>query len=119
MIKIIKGTYGYQVADSKGKVLRVEPKTSKDEPFALSAEQEARLVRLGVAEYVGAPVEDATEGIDFDKLTVKELRALAEEKGIEVPANAKKNDIILLFLEPEEAEEDEEVPVFDPAEAVE
>lgn len=43
MIKIIKGTYS------------AKRLTSKSDPFTLSAEEEKRLVALGVAEYVTAP----------------------------------------------------------------
>lgn len=51
MIKIIKGVYGVKRADSKSA------------PFSLSAKEEARLVSLGVAEYVGAPEAGvSTEG---------------------------------------------------------
>ncbi len=52
-IKIIKGIYGYK--DAKGSII---PKTSKDEPFSLTDEQEARLVRKGVAVYVEEPQEE-------------------------------------------------------------
>lgn len=46
MIRITKGVYGHW----DGKF--VVPKTSADEPFTLSAKEEARLVKLGVASYV-------------------------------------------------------------------
>lgn len=45
MIKIIKGVYGVKRANSKSA------------PFTLSKDEEARLVSLGVAEYVTAPEE--------------------------------------------------------------
>ena len=48
MIKIVQGVYGF--LDKNG---IVRPKTKADEPFELAPEQEARLVRLGVAAYVG------------------------------------------------------------------
>lgn len=50
MIKIISGVYGYRDPVTGS----VVPKTSKDEPFSLSPEQEERLVSLKVAEYVDA-----------------------------------------------------------------
>lgn len=110
MIQIIKGVYGYM--DSRG---TVHPKTYKDEPFSLSAEQEARLVRLGVAEYVG-PVDEAPEK-PLEDMTAKELRAYGAELGLEFAANAKKADMIAAI---QEAEDDgEELPEIDPAEAVE
>ena len=57
MIKIVRGVYGFM--DKNG---IVRPKTAADEPFELLPEQEARLVRLGVAEYVGdAKIEQDVE----------------------------------------------------------
>ena len=64
MIKIIQGVYGF--LDANG---IVRPKTEADEPFALLPEQEARLVNLGVAEYVGnveAEQEAETEQEEFE-----------------------------------------------------
>ena len=67
MIKIVRGVYGY-VTESGA----VKPKTAADEPFELAPEKEARLVGLGVAEYVGgaspAPAESA-EGVEEDPRT--------------------------------------------------
>lgn len=37
--------------------------------------------------------------MELDKMTVKELKALAEEKGVEVPNGAKKDEIIRLLTE--------------------
>lgn len=129
MIKIIKGTYGYQVVDSEGKVLYVKPKTSKDEPFVLSAEQEARLVREGVAEYVGEPelpeLPEGVEGIPEYSMenTAAELREIAALMGLEFAANAKKQDMIDAmdeFLAENMTDEDgEPLPEIDAAEAVE
>lgn len=45
----------------------------------------------------GAPVPGATkfrESQDLSTLTVKELRALAADKGIEVPSEAKKAELV-------------------------
>ena len=58
MIKITKGVYGYVTKNGV-----VKPKTPQDEPFELTAGKEARLVGLGVAEYVGGatPAENAEE----------------------------------------------------------
>lgn len=54
MIKIIRGTYGYVDKDGV-----VSPKTSKDAPFELDKDKEARLVDQGVAEYVESEEEPA------------------------------------------------------------
>lgn len=96
MIKIVQSTYGY--LDKNGVV---KPKTSKDEPFELTEEQEARLVDLGVAEYVNTPAqengqENGQEGgqegvqvtghLDPEQLaewTNAQLKELAEEMGID------------------------------------
>lgn len=56
MIKMISGVYGYRDTDGT-----IKPKTSKDPPFSLSAEEERRLVRLRVAEYSDKPGEDTPE----------------------------------------------------------
>ncbi len=56
MIKIIKGTYGYV-----GKNGIPTPKTSNDEPFSVSAEEEQRLIALGVAEHVDDKAEPKKE----------------------------------------------------------
>lgn len=48
MIKISRGVYGF--IDENG---TVRPKTARDGAFSVSEDEEARLVNLGVAEYVG------------------------------------------------------------------
>ena len=58
MIKIIKGYYGYKNGNS------IIPKCSKDAPFSCDKAEEARLVKLGVAEYVKA---EANEGDGDDE----------------------------------------------------
>ena len=117
MIKIVQGVYG--LLDKNG---IVRPKTEADEPFELSAEQEARLVNLGVAQYVKnvkveqepeetAP-EDAEQATDEDEtypigiddvppveidqstLSVKELRELGKEYGIVFKVGTSKAEMI-------------------------
>lgn len=56
MIKIVRGVYGFKDEDGI-----VRPKTAADEPFALQPAQEERLVRLGVAEYVGIVEEEQVD----------------------------------------------------------
>lgn len=136
MIKIIKGTYGY--VDKQG---YVRPKTEKDGPLSLTPEQEARLVGLGVAVYVDAPAQAAPEkdeaGEDIDRaqgeklleeMSAKELRALAKEQyGLTLKVGMTKADMIAAIqaewpqeTEDEAGEDDgDELPEFDPAEAVE
>jgi hypothetical protein len=56
MIRIIQGTYGFRGPDGL-----VHPKTAASGPFKESAEQEKRLIRLGVAEAVEEPEAPAQE----------------------------------------------------------
>lgn len=138
MIKIIKGVYGYMDANGI-----VKPKTSEDAAFSLPAEQEERLVKLGVAEYV---VEDTGAPIGFDEtppdlpdgvigipeyntgMKADELRAIAKDMGLTFKVGTTKAEMVEAmdkFLEENmvdgvEVESDtEDLPAFDPAEAVE
>lgn len=143
MIKIVRGVYGFM--DDNG---IVRPKTAADEPFELLPEQEERLVKLGVAEYVGkveneqAPVEteqeefvDEQAPIGFDEmpeeetalseLSVKELRAIGKEYGLTFKVGTTKDEMVKAIETAEaelntEAEDDdgETAPVFDASEAV-
>lgn len=127
MIKIIKGTYGYM--DKNG---IVRPKTADDAPFELTPEQEARLVDLGVAEYVTAPEElpdlpEGVEGIPEYNVGMKadELREIAKTMGLTFKAGTTKQEIVDAmdaFLA-ENSEEDgvdiDSLPDIAPAEAVE
>lgn len=51
--------------------------------------------------------EDEEDEVDYDSLSLKELKALAKEKGIKFDKKAKKDDIIALLQE-EDEEDDEE-----------
>lgn len=141
MIKIVRGVYGYLDKDGI-----VRPKTEADEPFELLPEQEARLVGLGVAKYVGvvqvAPVPEVSEEeeveqepISFDEvpsdiihlseMTVKELREIGKEYGLTFKVGSSKADMVKAIEEAEAAlaiddedEDDEPAPVFDASEAV-
>lgn len=143
MIKIVQGVYGFM--DKNG---IVRPKTEADEPFALSPEQEERLVKLGVAVYVGnaedeqepeitepEESEDEQEPIGFDetpeeeiplsKRSVKELREIGKEYGLTFKVGITKDDMVEAIKTAEaelaaDAEDDdgEPAPVFDASEAV-
>lgn len=117
MIKIVRGVYGF--LDKNG---IVRPKTDADEPFELSAEQEARLVNLGIAQYVGdvkdeqepaetdaeeteqEESEDEQEPIGFDETppeerplsdySVKDLRAIGKEYGLTFKVGTSKDDMV-------------------------
>lgn len=117
MIKIVRGVYGFMDKDGI-----VRPKTAADEPFALQEEQEERLVKLGVAEYVGniegeqdleETTQDETEQEEFEgeqdpigfdetpdeelalsELSVKELRAIGKEYGLTFKVGTSKPDMV-------------------------
>lgn len=65
MIKIIKGYYGYKSGNS------IIPKSSKDAPFECDKAEEARLVKLGVAEYVKAEANEGGKGLDKEALIAR------------------------------------------------
>lgn len=132
MIHIVRGVYGYLDKDGI-----VRPKTDADAPFELSPEQEERLVRLGVAEYVekvnSAPVAEAepgvsteeapTDGISLADLSVKELREIGKEYGLTFKVGISKAEMVAAIEEAEanvdaEEEDGEDTPTFDPSEAV-
>ena len=132
MIHIVRGVYGYLDKDGI-----VRPKTDADAPFELAPEQEERLVRLGVAEYVGkvnsAPVTEAepgvsteeapTDGISLADLSVKELREIGKEYGLTFKVGISKAEMVAAIEEAEanvdaEEEDGEDTPTFDPSEAV-
>lgn len=144
MIKIVKGVYGY--VDKHG---FVRPKDCNSEPFETSPEQEARLVKLGVAEYVDEPEkaepvgesaqvqipknDEAGAHLDPDQLkelTNAELKKMAEEMSIDTSKLKTKAQLIEAITaadvvpgpdEDSEGMEDdgEAPPAFDAAEAVE
>lgn len=132
MIRIIKGVYGHVPNPDTGIVV---PKTSKDEPFSLSPEQEKRLVSIGVAEYVDAPTapaipepedvdgtpEPEDDGLTLDEMSAKELREYGKELGLTFRVGmtkAEMREAIVAAEDAAEPEDDEAPPVFDAAEAV-
>ena len=139
MIKIIQGKYGY--LDKNG---IVKPKTAEDEPFELTAAEEARLVERNVAEYVNTPAKEngqengqdggqMTGHLDPEQLaewTNAQLKDLAEEMGIDTKKLTTKAKLIEAIVsvevtpgpvvDGEDIEDDgEQPPTFDAAEAVE
>ena len=127
MIKIVKGVYGY--VDKHG---FVRPKDCNSEPFVTSPEQEARLVKLGVAEYVDEPekaepvnepaqvqspeIGEEAAHLDPDQLkelTNAELKKMAEEMSIDTAKLKTKAQLIAAItdvpLEDAIAEDDDGV----------
>ena len=142
MIKIVRGVYGF--LDNNG---IVRPKTEADEPFELTPEQEARLVSLGVAQYVETEeeqepeeteqveTEEEQEPIGFDEtpvvkvslsdMSVKELRQIGKEYGLTFKVGMSKAEMVVAIEAAEaelatdaEDEDSEPAPVFDASEAV-
>lgn len=113
MIQIISGIYGLK----KGKM--VVPVTEKDGPIKLDAQREEELVNAGIAKYVNAEKEEEAEaGEELKEKKVDELKAIADEMGIEYPERVKKADLIALIEEEEKIDTEEAAPEIDPAEAV-
>lgn len=127
MIKIVRGVYGFM--DGNG---IVHPKTAADEPFELLPEQEARLVKLGVAQYVETvkdeqeheqsdpeqvETEDEQDPIGFDEtpvdepalseLSVKELREIGKGYGLSFKVGTSKAEMVKA-IEAAEAQMDAE-----------
>ncbi len=123
MIKIVRGVYGFM--DENG---IVRPKTAADEPFALLPEQEARLVRQGVAQYVETVKDEQEQGeteqvesngeqepIGFDEtpteelllseMSAPELRKVGKEYGLSFKVGTSKADMVKA-IEAAEAELD-------------
>ena len=114
MIKIIKGYYGYKQGNS------IIPKTSSDEPFSCDKAEEARLVKLGVAEYVTteAVVEAAVEAEAPAALDKKALIARYKELGLAGNPASWKAETIAKKIAEAEAEADDEAPAFDEVDGV-
>lgn len=101
MIKIIKGSYGLR----KGAV--VVPIFAGSDPIKLSKEQESRLVRLGVAEYVDNTqtkkgsdnAQDGSENVDKlpeynEDMKLTELKKIAEVYGVDSSSMRTKKEVI-------------------------
>lgn len=118
MVEIIKGTFGY--FDGR----RVVPVSFKDGPQTWDPDLERRLVARGIARYVEAekpaqapvwvPVEvaDLQEAtVDVENMTVKQLKAVAEQMGIDTKNLRKKADLIAVI-------EEATPPAFDAGDAI-
>ena len=101
MVKIIKGTYGHR----KGAVI---VPVRAGETVELTDEQEKRLVKLGVAEYIndsdGVPEHSSSDETDEqealelpeynDKMKLPELKEIAEKYGVDASAMTTKKEVI-------------------------
>lgn len=111
LVRIIKGNYGF----AKGASITV--KTAKDAPFVVPDAEAERLVKLGVAQMVGAGAETSADGSPNDTFgdpaddmnaahgdedipkyseesTVADLQSIAKEYNIEVPPRANKAQLL-------------------------
>ena len=120
MIRIIKGVFGYY----NGR--KIVPLTAEDGPQNLDAGLEARLVRDGIAAYVGNP-ETVTDGDGLpeynESMKLDELKAIAAKYGVDASDMKKKTDVIAAIdaakqEEPETVTDGEQPPVFDAADPV-
>lgn len=113
MIQIIKGTFGYY--DGR----KVRPITEADGPQSFDPELEARLVKKGVAKYVGAPAaqqEDDETGDELPEynegMKLEELKEIAAAYGVDASAMRKKAEVIAAIeaAQQEDDVDDEEPP---------
>ena len=126
MIQIIAGTFGYY--DGR----KVIPLTNESGPKQLDPELEARLVKKGIAKYVGnvehaqsesvhAQAENSTEEVlkslpEYNEgMKLEELKSIAAEYGVDASAMRKKAEVIAAIeaAKEETVEDDEEPPRFD------
>lgn len=129
MIQIIKGTFGYY----NGR--KVIPITEADGPQKFDDELEARLVKEGVAKYIGeqsetaeqtapAPGDDADEAPEYDEdMKLDELKEVAARYGVDASAMRKKADVIAAIEaakaeQPDDGADDEEPPQIGAADPV-
>lgn len=135
MIKMKAGTFGLPVDGV------IKPMTKDSGPFNASAEQEERLVKLGLAEYVTdgtpigfdevpeeEPIEDAPEEDEptlkpLEDLTIGELRAQGKEYGLTFKVGTTKAEMVEAITAAQatiadEEGTDEDAPTFDASEAV-
>ena len=137
MIQIIKGTFGYY----NGR--KVIPITEADGPQKFDDELEARLVKEGVAKYIGelgetaeqpapAPGDDepastntaADEAPEYNEdMKLDELKEVAARYGVDASAMRKKADVIAAIKaakaeQPDDGADDEEPPQIGAADPV-
>ena len=120
MIKIINGIYGLRNGNS------VIPKTSKDEPFSCDKTEEARLVKLGVAEYVTCKEVSNDAQLYTNETSLAELKEIAKTlgatdevlKSIRAKATAKELIDALLTGTEESEEAALDIPTFEAVDGV-
>ena len=129
MIRMIRGVFGLPVNGI------VKPMDKNSGAFHAGAEQEERLIRLGLAvkvevegEETAPTTEDVTteetteEPVDLNTLSVKALREIGKQYGLTFKVGMSKDEIVAAITTAKadavEVEDGEPAPVFDAAEAV-
>ena len=126
LVKIISGTYGHRPILPNGqKSHYVIPVRAGEAPIDVTEAEGERLIGLGVAEAVQAekikapkqePVEKApeaeNEGTRLEDMSFNELKALAQENGVDVSGIRSKSGLIEAINAAEEA------PSFDAQDVV-
>lgn len=134
-IKVTRGGCGIQYNDAHGNA-RHALKTPESGPFECDDAQAARLVSLGVAEYVGAQKKEQTDGsqgtekatghldaAQLETMTNEQLKNLAADMGVDVTGCKKKADYIAAIVavevglgdEVDPDEDDDELPELNAA----
>lgn len=128
LVKIISGTYGHRPILPNGqKSHYVIPVRAGEAPIEVNEAEGERLIGLGVAEAVQAekfkaPKAEAaegaseaeTEGVSLEDMSFDDLKALAQEKGIDIKGIRSKAGVI----EAINARADEAPPAFDAQDVV-
>lgn len=126
LVKIISGTYGHRPILPNGqKSHYVIPVRAGEAPIDVTEAEGERLIGLGVAEAVQAekikapkqePVEKApeakNEGVSLEEMSFNELKALAQENGVDISGIRSKSGLIEAINAAEEA------PSFDAQDVV-
>lgn len=108
LVRIISGTYGHRPILPNGKKSHyVIPVKAGEAPIDLDKAEADRLIGLGVAEAVRteenkAPETEApegateleTEGVSLEEMSFAELKALAQENGIDIGGIRSKTGLI-------------------------
>lgn len=126
LVKIISGTYGHRPILPNGqKSHYVIPVRAGEAPIDVEEAEGERLIGLGVAEAVQAekikapkqePIEKApeaeNEGVSLEEMSFNELKALAQENGVDISGIRSKSGLIEAINAAEEA------PSFDAQDVV-
>lgn len=91
MIKITGGVYGLR--NKRGSVTY---KTERDEPFSLPSDEEERLVKRGIAEYIETPGTEEQNGecAISKNMKLADLRNIAKEYGLDCSKTRTKAEVI-------------------------